>query len=184
MRVPVFTILALASLVVTTTEAAAPHPPARGQAFEAGFLFNLTDFEDEALLDEEIGFSPRFGILLNPHHEIEFLINHVSTNDALAPAIEVEIDQYQVSYVYNFTHHGMVPYVTAGIGWVESDATFVGSEDASVFSFGGGVKVFLGKVAHLRFELRFDSFEGEGIVFPWQEDVSIVELGFGLGWRF
>jgi len=184
MRIRSFVLILLTFLAVAPAAAAPRRPPARGPAFEAGFLFNLTDFEDEALLDEDMGFSPRFGILVDPHHEIEFLISHVQTNDIIVPAIEVDIEYFQVAYVYNFTRRDLVPYFTAGVGWIESDAGFVGSEDNPVFSLGGGIKLFLGKVAHLRFELRQNFFEGEGVVFGWQEDVSMLELGFGLGWRF
>ena len=184
MRIRSFVLILLAFLAVAPAAAAPRRPPARGPAFEAGFLFNLTDFEDEVLLDEEIGFSPRFGILMNPYHEIEFLISHVQTNDLIAPAIEVDINHFQIAYVFNFSRREVVPYVTGGLGWIESDAGFVGSEDTGVVSFGGGVKVFLGKATHLRFEMRLNFWEGEGVVFAWQQDVSMLELGFGLGWRF
>jgi hypothetical protein len=176
---------AMLAIFAATPADAAPRPAQpRGPACEAGFLLNFTDFDDEALLDEAIGFSPRFGVLLDPHNEIEFLFGHVETEDILDPTIDVDIDHVQVCYVFNFSPGGVVPYVTGGLGWIDSDATWVGSESTGVFSFGGGVKVFLGKTAHLRFEGRWNLFEGEGIVFRWQEGVAMFELGFGLGWRF
>ena len=178
-----FVALSLSTVSPAAAAARARAHPA-GPAFEAGFLFNWVDFEDEALLDEDVGFSPRFGILFNPHHEMEFVMDFVTTNDVLAPAIEVDIDQFQVCYVYNFTRHEVVPYVTAGLGWIDTSATFVGSEETDLFTMGGGVRLFFGRMGYARFELRWTFFEGEGIVFPFQDDVSMMELGAGLGWRF
>lgn len=186
---PAVTLVALSFSAVPPAAAAPPRARAypAGPAVEAGFLFTWVDFEDDALLDEDLGFSPRFGILFNPHHEMEFVLDFITTNDILAPAIEVDIDQFQVCYVYNFTRHEVVPYFTAGLGWIESEfnsPTVFGSEETDLFTAGGGVRLFFGRTGYARFEARWTFFEGEGVVFDFQDDISMFELGAGMGWRF
>jgi len=140
-------------------------------------------------LKDDTGAGFRFGYLFNPHHEIEFMYNGVTADDSDQvnfPGEKADISNLQVSYVYNFTPHGVVPYLTAGIGALVADdsSPFLGSETDSVVGLGGGVRFFLGRVAYARFELRGNYFDGSGNVFINGDHYSFTETSFGFGWRF
>lgn len=155
-----------------------------GEAYELNGYFTLNDFGSEMDLDDGTGLGFRFGYLYNPHHEIEFLLNSVSAEDQLDPFEDVDLDNLQVAYVFNFSDDNVVPYLTAGLGVVHVDHSdpFFDSETNQVFSLGGGARFFLGRVTYFRAEMRANYFEGDGEVFP-EDDLSFKELSLGIGWR-
>ena len=167
---------------------AAPRRYARRAAAMRGFefspYFTFTQFENSAEIDEAIGAGFRFGYLGTPHHEFEFLLNDVTTDDEVFPGVGIQVTQFQFAYVYNFTRKEVVPYLTAGIGFVTVDDTSLGDETNPVLGLGGGLKLFLGPAFFARFELRHNQFEGDLPVFAEGEAVSFRELLFGVGWRF
>ena len=165
---------------------AAPRRYAGGfrEGFELNGSLNFTDFDSKSEIDDDVGVGFRFGYLYNPNHEFEFLINDVSTTDSFFVGETVDVTQFQAAYVYNFTSHGVVPYLTAGIGLVHTDDSDLGTETDPVLGLGGGVRFFLGRVVYARFELRHDQFKGDGTVFAKDENFSFNEFGFGIGWRF
>lgn len=167
---------------------AAPRRSAGGfrQGFELNPYFTFIDFDSKAELEDEIGAGFRFGYLYNPNHEIEFMINSATADDEFFPGESVDVTNFQAAYVFNFTSHGVVPYFTAGLGFVHFDdsSPFLGSETDAVLGLGGGVRFFLGRVVYARFEYRANFHEGDGDVFASGEDFTFRELAFGVGWRF
>ena len=132
-----FALLAL-PLFVTDSQAQPRRRWAGG--FREGYEFtvsvNLDSFEDKMELDDDTGAGVRFGYLFNPNHEIEFMYNGITANDRFFSGESAHIGNTQVSYVFNFTTHGVVPYVTAGLGWVHTNDTDLGSETDPVWSLG------------------------------------------------
>jgi len=188
------THLLAALLTLTCLHLLAPPAEARTRsrqsrrAFDRGFelstYFTHNDFEPEVEIDDDFGVGFRFGYLFTPHHQLDFMLNDVTTEDTVFPGIGVDVTNVQVAYVFNFTRSDVVPYVTAGIGIVQTDDDALGSESDSVLSAGGGVRLFVGPVFHIRFEARFNRFEGDGRVFLAGDEVSFREFSFGVGWRF
>ena len=160
--------------------------PGFREGYEFTVSLNFTSFENKMELNDESGAGVRFGYLFNPNHEIEFLYNGVTADDASFIGETAKIANMQVAYVYNFTAHGVVPYFTAGLGWVRFDdsSPFLGSETDQVLGLGGGVRLFLGRVAYARFEVRGNFFEGDDRVFASGESFTFTETSFGFGWRF
>jgi opacity protein-like surface antigen len=181
-------IAALALPLLVPPADAAPRRYGRGAASGRGFEISpylvFTDFEEAVEIDEEIGVGIRFGYLGTPHHEFEFMVNGVDTDDEFFPGIQVDVTHFQFAYVYNFTRRGVVPYVTAGLGFVTVDDEALGDETNAVLGLGAGVRFFLGPAFFARFEYRHNQFEGDGPVFADGFEVSFRELLFGVGWRF
>src|SRR5258706_4593432 len=176
--------LAACSIFLSAPQAA----PARHGGFHRGFELNpyltFTDFDDKSEINDELGAGFRFGYLYNTSHEIEFLFNDVTTHDVLDPNQGVDVSQFQVAYVYNFTSHDIVPYVTAGLGFVHTDDQFLGTETDPVLGLGAGIRFFLGRVVYARFEARHNRFGGDGTVYLNNEGFTFNEYTFGIGWRF
>jgi opacity protein-like surface antigen len=185
-RLPPFLCLAAACLLMIPSLEAAPHRRYGGfrEGFELNPYLTFTDFDKDSEIDDEFGAGFRFGYLYNPNHEVEFLFNGVSTNDEFITSDNIDVNQFQAAYVFNFTSQGVVPYVTAGIGFVHIDDSDLGTETDPVFGIGGGVRFFLGPVVYARFELRHNRFEGDGSVFFDGTNNSFNEFAFGVGWRF
>ena len=187
-RLPPALCVLAACLLFVPASSAAPRRYAGG--FREGFELNanLTYFHiaSKAQINDDLGFGFRFGYLYNPNHEIEFLFNGVTADDEVFSGETVDFTNLQVAYVYNFTSHGVVPYLTAGIGFMHaSDSSpFLGSETDPVLGLGGGCRFFMGRVAFFRAELRRNSFEGSGHVFADKESFAFTEISYGFGWRF
>ncbi|PYT13330.1 MAG: hypothetical protein DMF51_11090 [Acidobacteria bacterium] len=129
---------ALLALPVFVTDSQAQPRRRWAGGFREGYEFtvsvNLDSFEDKMELDDDTGAGVRFGYLFNPNHEIEFMYNGITANDRFFSGESAHIGNTQVSYVFNFTTHGVVPYVTAGLGWVHTNDTDLGSETDPVWS--------------------------------------------------
>jgi outer membrane protein with beta-barrel domain len=182
---PVLTVLT-ACLLFVPSSWAAPRRYAGGfrEGFELNTYLTFSDFDSKSEIDDDIGIGFRFGYLYTPNHEFEFLFNDVSTTDQFFTGETVDVTQLQAAYVYNFTSHGVVPYLTAGIGFVHTDDSDLGTETDPVLGLGAGVRFFLGRVVYARFELRRDQFNGDGTVFAKDESFGLNEFAFGIGWRF
>lgn len=187
---PALCVLAVCLLCVPAGWAA---PPRYGGGFRTGYEFNFNlpffMFQDKAGIEDDIGFGFRFGYLYNTTNEIEFLFDTVRADDTdqvLFPGEYVDTTNLQVAYVHNFSSHGVVPYLTAGGGFVFSDdsSPALGDETDLVLGLGGGARFFIGRVAYFRAELRGNFFEGGGDVYSNGENFVFTELSFGMGWRF
>jgi len=158
------------------------------QSFMRGYELNpyitLNQYQDKTQLDDEIGVGFRFGYLYTPNHEIEFLLNSVTTNDSVFTSDNVTVTDFQLAYVYNFTKRDVVPYVTAGVGFVHTRDDDLGTESDFETALGGGVRFFLGRAFFARIEARRNFFTGRGRVYGDGEDFHNDEFAFGVGWRF
>jgi opacity protein-like surface antigen len=184
---PAIATIVASGLLSPPLEAQPRRRPARvavERAFEVNPYFTSTDFETDLDLDDEFGAGVRLGYLFTPHHEIEFLLNGVDTNDTVFPDVDVEVTNLQMAYVFNFTSGGFVPYVTAGLGILHTDDASLGEETNQVLGLGAGARFFLGRSLYARFEWRSNSFRGDGVVFAFDEEVTVREVAFGVGWRF
>jgi OmpA-OmpF porin, OOP family len=168
--------------------------PAPHRRFERGYELNpyltFNQFESKTALDDDIGAGFRFGYLYTPHHEIEFLIDGVSTTGTVFDAVSGltigtrdDLTNYQVAYVFNFTKRDIVPYVTAGLGFLHTDDDVLGTETDGVFAYGGGIRFFLGRALYARLEARDNAFRGKLPVYL-HEDFNNRVYSFGIGWRF
>lgn len=157
--------------------------PIAEHAYEFSFLLSFNTFQDKEEIDDDLGFGARFGYLYTPNHEIEFLINDVSTNDSIFTSDTVDVTDYQAAYVYNFTKRDVVPYLTAGLGFMHVDDRDLGTETDGELGLGGGVRFFLGRAFYARLELRRNYFEGDGRVFADGENFHHTQFAFGFGWR-
>jgi len=186
-RLPILGLV-LGGLAATPLPAQPAHPRRITQPPPPAFEFCLsavyTSYEEDVDLDDEVGFGGRFGYLFTPRHEIEVVMNSTWTNDVFFPGIDVFTFNFQTAYVHNFTAKDVVPYLTAGIGWFTTDDESLGHETDFALGLGGGVRFFMGNAAYLRLEYRFTQFEGDLPVYADGFDVSVSEIGLGLGWRF
>ncbi len=186
-------VLAACFLVVPSAWAA-PRRYAGGfhRGFELNGYFTYYNFGSKTDLDDDFGAGFRFGYLYNPQQEIEFMINGVSTTGTLRDSSgkplpfksNDDITHFQTAYVFNFTSHDVVPYLTAGVGFLSTDDSAFGTETDLTFGLGGGVRFFLGRVVFARFEVRQNFFEGNLPVYLDGESFSFQEVSFGIGWRF
>ena len=132
------------------------------------------EFED----DITVGF--RFAYHWSKRHMIEFGFSTLGTDGTLDAVVSgtprqgrfnADILTGRVNYVLNFFLHRrdkVVAFVTGGVGLINfstfgqsSDpdvqnilAEFVGDENHFLFSYGGGIRLFGGEKAGMRFELR------------------------------
>ncbi len=167
-----------------------PYPARRYEhAYEFTPYITFNHFQDKTSLDDDFGAGVRFGYLYTPHHEIEFLLDGVSTRGAVFDTTgvfvgnsHVDLTNFQVAYVYNFTKRDVVPYFTAGVGFVHTHDDLLGNETDGVFGLGGGVRFFLGRALYARFEARNNYFRGKDVAFG-REDFTNSVFAFGIGWR-
>ena len=171
-----------------------PYPPMR--RFEHAYEFNgyltFNEFQNTAGLDDDFGAGFRFGYLYTPHHEIEFLLDGISTTGTVLDFSTIpptafrsndDLTNFQVAYVYNFTKRDVVPYITAGLGFLHTHDNLLGSETDGVLGLGAGVRFFLGRALFARFEARGNFFSGKGTVYNDGEDFRNNVYSFGIGWR-
>lgn len=77
----------------------------------------------------------------------------------------------------------VVPYVGAGLGWLNADYDIVGEdEDAIEFSGYGGVKYFIAQNIAISGELEFDWASEE--IYLEDDDIADTNIQLNLGMRF
>ena len=183
-------LLALVMLPIAAAPALAqyrrpPGVPRYSRGFELSPYLTFDEFQEKAQLNDEVGLGFRFGYLYSPYHEIELMLNGVGTHDNVPGFGErVDLSNFQVAYVFNFTKKDIVPYVTAGIGFLHSDDADLGTETDFVRAFGGGIRLFMGRNFFARFEVRENYFKGQGTVWFDGEGQWVRESLFGVGWRY
>lgn len=188
-RATLHALLALMALPIAVPPAAAQYrrPPRAAQysrGFELSPYFTFNEFQNKAQLDDDVGLGFRFGYLYNPYHEVEFMLNGVETHDNAGFGERVDLSNFQIAYVFNFTKKDVVPYVTGGLGFFHSDDADLGTETDFVRAFGGGIRFFLGRNFFARFEIRENYFKGQGTVWADGEGQWVRETLFGVGWRY
>src|SRR2546425_4686652 len=122
---------------------AAPRCYAGGfhRGFELNGYFTYFNFGSKTDLDDDSGGGFRFGYLYNPQQEVEFMINGLSTTGILRDSSgnplpfksNDDITHFQAAYVFNFTSHDVVPYITAGVGVLSTDDSDLGTETDLTF---------------------------------------------------
>ena len=187
-------VLAGSLFFVPASWAQAPyhHPGGFHRGYEITTGFTYFTFADKAALDNDFGWGFRFGYMYNPQQEMEFLINWVSTTGTVAtttPGVFLrtadDITNFQWAYVFNFTSHDVVPYLTAGIGFLDTHDSELGSEtDFPTVGLGGGLRFFMGRTTYFRFEARDNFFKGSLPVYSNNENFNFWEATFAIGWRF
>ncbi len=182
-------ILLLSALLLVSL-AAAPSALAQNRAgsVELGPYFVGFDFDHAEEIENAWGGGFRIGYNFTPLHEVEFSFEGVDTHDDVFHTIDVRVSQFQANYVFNFLfdrHQRVVPYVTAGLGNYHLEVHTPGfpsdSENDPLFSGGGGVRFFAGKVFNVRLDLRFAAFTGNNVVLR-DVDFTNNEFSVGVGW--
>jgi Outer membrane protein beta-barrel domain len=185
---PALLVLAVVQLALPPAEAQYRARPRRTYAFTRGYelggYLTQTAFSRNAEIKDDLGFGFRFGYLYTPRQEIEFLANSIGTQDEFVPQIGVDVTHLQAAYVFNFTDKDVVPYVTAGVGFVFTSDESLGDESDLVQSVGGGVRFFMGPIGYFRIEARHNWFRGNGDVYARDTTFNFNEVAFGVGWRF
>ena len=160
----------------------------RAESWEFGPYLVATDFDSATEIDDATGAGFRFGYNFTRLHEIEILFDGVSTQDSVVGQIDVQEAKVETNYVFNFNfqrHQPVVPYLTAGFGFLRFnvDAQGAGSADETdgLFNFGGGVRFFFGKIFNLRLDFRSVFFQGGNDVLL-NLDYQNNEISFGTGW--
>ncbi len=180
--------LLLLALCATGLEAHGVHrrPPPRPfeRGFEISTLLVYTTFDDIVEISDDLGFGFRFGYYFTSRHELDVVLNSVRTRDSMFRDIWIDVFNFQVAYIHNFRRDGVVPYLTAGLGFITTDDFALGSETDAVVGVGAGIRFFTNPVFHFRLEYRYNQFEGDGRVFARGDDFNIGEFSFGVGWRF
>ena len=188
MRIKKPALMALAPLLLATALPAFAQN--RDGSWELGPFITSNYFDDDIEIEDETGGGFRFGINFTAMHELEFSFDHVETQDNVVNTIDVDVKQFQVNYVFNMIfdrHQPVVPYLTAGLGSVrfEVGETFFffgpDRETDTLFSLGGGVRFFLGKIFNIRLDARKIYFEGDGVVLA-QQDYENTQLSACVGW--
>lgn len=186
MRIKKLALMALAPLLLATALPAFAQN--RDDSWELGPFLTANDFDGDIEIEDEAGGGFRFGYNFTAMHELEFSFDGVQTEDNVFNTIDVDIGQFQVNYVFNFVfdrHQPVIPYLTAGLGSIrfEVDNVLFGPDDETdtLFSLGGGVRFFLGKIFNIRLDARKIFFEGDGVVLN-RQDYENTQLSAGVGW--
>jgi outer membrane protein with beta-barrel domain len=180
--------LLVAILVVCAVAAPAARAQNRSESWEFGPYLVGFDFDRDIEIEDRWGGGFRFGYNFVPMHEVELSFEGVETQDDVFNQIDVSVGQFQANYVFNFIfdrHQPVVPYFTAGIGAIhfEVDDPVFGTDDETdpLFSIGGGVRFFIGKVFNFRIDARAVSFSGDNVVLS-DRDFTNNQLSIGVGW--
>jgi outer membrane protein with beta-barrel domain len=152
--------LLVAILVVCAVAAPAARAQNRSESWEFGPYLVGFDFDRDIEIEDRWGGGFRFGYNFVPMHEVEL-------------------------YFIFDRHQPVVPYFTAGIGAIhfEVDDPVFGTDDETdpLFSIGGGVRFFIGKVFNFRIDARAVSFSGDNVVLS-DRDFTNNQLSIGVGW--
>jgi Outer membrane protein beta-barrel domain len=132
---------------------------------------SFSQVDGEKVLDNTWDLGFRFGYHITKHHMVEFGFYGASTNN---PGLDLTVDLLggQIDYVHNwFVQHRdkVVLYADAGIGVLNTssfgfvnDPELVGDSVHSSYNFGGGIRLFGGRRAGFRVDLRRVSFSDNG----------------------
>ena len=132
---------------------------------------SFSQVDGETVLDNTWDLGFRFGYHITKHHMVEFGFYGGSTNN---PGLDLTVDLLggQIDYVHNwFVHHRdkVVLFADAGVGVLNTssfgfinDPELVGDSVHSSYNFGGGIRLFGGRRAGFRFDLRHTSCSDNG----------------------
>ena len=160
----------------------------RDRSFEFGPYIVGANFDDESNIENSGGLGFRFGFTFHKAHEVEFLVDFISTEDEFDGFLDVDLTTFKTGYVFNIVPEAqIVPLVTAGLGFQNiqiSEETFFGEvkfeyETDPLAYLGGGVRFFIGPVLNIRLDAQVVT------VFPDGEpDDSLTDGVFsvGVGW--
>jgi hypothetical protein len=162
----------------------------RDESWEMGPFITFNDFDADTEIDDDSGFGFRFGYNFTAMHELEFSFDGVDTEDDVFGVVDVEVDKFMTSYLLNFVfsrRQQVIPFFTAGVGWIRIESSSFGfgsdSEVDQLFTLGGGVRFFTGRIFHIRLDARRIFFEGDNDVLAG-DDFTNTQLTAGVGWVF
>jgi opacity protein-like surface antigen len=154
----------------------------RDGSWEVGVYVPYYFFDDPLggaiSLNDAPGFGVRGGYNITKSHEIEVSISVVATDFNVGSSEEdVDFAFSQVGYLYNWhPSDSTVPFITAGLGSVNTDISGAEDFDDSLFFAGGGVRWFFNETFGLRFEGAAEYVD--------DEDDSMTHFYVGLGASF
>ena len=160
----------------------------KGESWELGPYVVETDYDSLTEINDHEGIGFRFGYNFTPLHEFETSLSTVSTHDNVTGQIDVRTGELAANYVFNFNfqrHQVVIPYFTAGLGFIRFDTSAPGAGSAdeldSMWNWGGGVRFFFGKMFNLRLDFRAIYYHGGNDVLPYIYYQN-NEFSLGVGW--
>lgn len=149
---------------------------------------SFSEVDGEKVLDNTWDLGFRFGYHMTKHHMVEFGFYGASTNN---PGLDLTVDLLggQIDYVHNwFVHHRdkVVLFADAGVGVLNTssfgfinDPELVGDKVHSSYNFGGGLRLFGGRRAGFRIDLRRASFRDNGTEIHFLESTIGMSIVVG-----
>lgn len=162
------------ALVLCTLVAGAVHAASLKQGTQEIVVEGL--FDPDAPGDQQLDLSITYGQFIQDNLEVgvegSFSDNDLLSTYGIAGFAEYNFDQGTE----------LVPFVGAGIGWINTDPDEGSSEDAVAVSVSAGVKYFLAENVAIRADVTY-TWASED-VFLEDDDVSDTDLAVNLGMAF
>jgi outer membrane beta-barrel protein len=149
-------------------------------------------------LDDDVTFGVRYGYNFTDAWGLEFSLGR--TNTAVTKwggrDIDFDLTTFDVDGIYHFnSSESLVPYVLAGIGYVNGDldrplmgtapgigAVRIDDDNAFTFNAGVGAKWFVSDVVSLRLDLRYRYLDK--VLDRLDDSLNTFETTLGIGFKF
>jgi OOP family OmpA-OmpF porin len=110
--------------------------------------------------DQNINSNPLYGIGLgynfSEHLGIEGVFDYVDTDMKSTSREDVDTSIYRLDGLYHFTPDSdLVPYLGAGVGYIDIDTDGGASHSSGLLDFGGGIKLFITEKLAARGDIRY-----------------------------
>ena len=151
---------------------------------EIGFNYGSTQLDSDTGFDSATSLALRGGYFFNKNFEIEGQIASSSQNTEL---LGVDADgtfrMYMVNGLYNFqTPKEIVPYVMAGVGMMDTEVKFSGSnatDNSTAYQVGGGSRFFFGKTKKAAFRVDLSMIQES----TFDETSTHTNVSAGFSWK-
>jgi len=160
----------------------------RERSLEVGGYATAAWFDDDSNVDDDVGLGGRLGIVFLPHHELEFSVDFINTDDNMGLGLDVDLSTFKMGYVFNLLPKaGISPLLMVGAGWqrvqVVDDYAYsyyelVDETDPLAYA-GAGVRFFLGPVLNIRVDAQAVAVYPDG---DSQDRLVDKVINVGVGW--
>jgi outer membrane beta-barrel protein len=149
-------------------------------------------------LDDDVTFGVRYGYNFTDAWGLELALGRTNTSVTKLAGRDIDFDltTFDVDGIYHFnSSESLVPYVLAGIGYVDGDldrpiigtAPGVGlvrinDDNAFTFNAGVGAKWFVSDLVSLRLDLRYRYLDK--VVDRLDDSLNTFETTVGIGFKF
>lgn len=149
-------------------------------------------------LDDDVTFGVRYGYNFTDAWGLELALGRTNTSVTKLAGRDIDFDltTFDVDGIYHFnSSESLVPYVLAGIGYVNGDldrpiigtapgvgAVRINDDNAFTFNAGVGAKWFVSDLVSLRLDLRYRYLDK--IVDRLDDSLNTFETTVGVGFKF